>query len=137
MRAVAWESTRKYIALHAADAALERGGDRAGDSETAIRLTVHPKRDRPDIPAIFTLGPGGGDALSQHVTARLESRGQIRFETLTEIRMHPAHPVMVGTCRQQDGPILFDWLTDTKQPLCFVDATDRSTCDVLGSALDH
>jgi hypothetical protein len=137
MRAVAWESTRKYIALHAADAALERGGDRIDHSDAPIRLTVHQKRDRPDIPAVFTLGPDGGDALSQHVMARLEPRGRIRFETLTEIRMHPARPVMVGTCRQQDGPILFGWLTDTEQPLCFVDATDRNTCDLLASALDH
>ncbi len=136
MRAVAWDSTRKYIALHAVDAVLDRMTD-PNEPGQPIRLTVHQKRDRPDIPAIFTLGPSGGNALSQHVVTRIEDRGLARFESLADIRIRQSRPVMVRTADTPDKDVLFDWLDESEQPLCFVDPAERSTVELIGAVLDR
>jgi len=137
VRAVAWDSARKYIALHEADAVLSRRPKAANDRDTQVRLTVHQKRDRPDIPAIFTLGPTGGDALSQHIVVRLDSTGQPHFEPLAETWTRKAQPVAIQASRKYGSKGLFDWLSESEQPLCYVDAAHRSTVDLINDVLDH
>jgi hypothetical protein len=131
MRAFAWECTRKYIALHHADgveAAETPHGHR-------IRLTVHEKRNRPDVPAIFTLGRRGGNLLSQHVAVRIQSGGEVKFETLMEIREHDAHPVVLGAPGSAHRA-LFEWLASAGQPLCFIDGETTAPLELLGRILD-
>ena len=131
MRAFAWECTRKYIALHHADgveAAEPLHGHR-------IRLTVHEKRNRPDVPAIFTLGRSGGNLLSQHVAVRIQSGGGVRFETLMEIRERGAHPVVLGAPGSAHRA-LFEWLASAGQPLCFIDGEATAPLELLGRILD-
>ena len=133
MRSVAWESTRKYIALHAADGAIDHTFH-AHHKRSSIRLTVHQKRGRPDIPAIFTLGSGGGNALSQHVNVRIDVGGRPHFEPLSEILSRQVRPVFVLSNSRRN---LFDWLHDSNQPLCFSDAAHQDAIDLIGGALDY
>ena len=100
-----------------------------------IRLTVHEKRDFPEMPAIFTLGPQGGNLLSQHVVARVPRRGAVRFETVAEIApLDDAHPVVVRG--DADGAKLFGWLIGPGQPLCFIQGDGGDPAAVLGTVMD-
>ncbi|WP_406450796.1 hypothetical protein OH768_06040 [Streptomyces sp. NBC_01622] len=109
---VAWEAARAYAADR------DAGPD---DLSGAVRLTVHEKRDRPDVPAVDTLGVRGADLLSQHVAVRLAEPGQATvFEAVAEITAHAPDAVLVTGAPV--GGALFDWLAGTAQPLCFAPA---------------
>lgn len=134
---VAWASTRKYIALHLMDAHDEASRILLADGENVVRLTVHEKNDRRDIPAIFTLGPGGGNLLSQHVLAVIQPGGGIVFESYAELRQREVHAI----CLAPDSHLserysLFDWLIPARQPLCFVEDGDADFSVLLKKAGD-
>lgn len=117
MHQVAWESTRKYIALHMVDAHDEASRAAAARGASSIRLTVHEKRDRQEIPALLTLGPRGGNLLSQHVMAFVGARGTIAFESYAELQKRRARPVHIAASASGG---LFDWLAGQRQPFCFL-----------------
>ncbi|MGW3108175.1 hypothetical protein [Streptomyces sp. NPDC001100] len=128
---ITWEATRAYVAVHAADRDA-----RPDDPSGAVRLTVHEKRDRPDVPAVATLGVRGADLLSQHVAVRLAGPGSATvFETVAEITAHAPDAVPVRLTGAPAGGALFDWLAGTAQPLCFAPA-DTDPHRFLGAALD-
>lgn len=77
---VSRESTKKYLAIHLMDTDIDTT-EQSKLHSGAIRLTVHEKKDRRDIPAILTLGIKGGNNLSQHVVTFLSPEG-ILFETM-------------------------------------------------------
>jgi len=132
MQRVAWESARKYIALHAMDAEDDSAG-LDGPDET-IRLTVHEKRDRREVPAIFTLGPEGGNLLSQHVLAVVGSSGPFAFETVAELSGRPVSPVFVRDATARDA-FAFDWLNGQRQPLCFLEDGTDDPAGAIGRVL--
>ena len=135
MQQVAWESTRKYLALHAIDASSIELGSKETDAASPIRLSVHEKRDRRDIPAILTLGPQGGNLLSQHVLAEVGCNGQIAFKTWTELQREQPAPVRLQVHEEDEQRFLFDWLNRRKQPLGFVRASTQEPFHELSSVM--
>ncbi|MCA1408456.1 hypothetical protein I6F26_24345 [Ensifer sp. IC3342] len=128
VQSVAWESTRKYIALHLIDSSDEATSIlNAAQGANVLRLTVHQKRDRRDVPAIFTLGPGGGNLLAQHVLACVLKRDAIVFESYAELQQRDAAAVYLRPVSNQTVYPLFGWLAPAQQPLCFVEVG----CDTL------
>jgi hypothetical protein len=125
VRAVAWEAARAYIALQEVD--------RRAASDTApgtIRLSVQEKRDRPEIPAIFTLSPQAGNQLSQHVVAMIGDKGELRFGSVVEfaLRARP-RPIVVTGDRNDRGP--FAPLIAGGQPLALAWASEEE--DVMAA----
>lgn len=121
--AVAWEATKRYVAIHAADRRVASAVSRA------IRLTVHEKKDEPAMPAILTLGTRGGGLLSHHVLAVADRRKPLEFLTIAEITASSeAVPVRFAG----EGP--FSWLG--RQPLCFAHGTGDEIVRSIGAAVD-
>lgn len=113
------ESARKYLAIHLMDADID-STLKSKSHPGAIRLTVHEKKDRKDIPAIFTLGKNGGNKLSQHVCSLITQDG-ISFDTTFEI-LHKNKTTSNGinvVMPSKDG--LFNWLADGQQPFFYTD----------------
>lgn len=129
MRTVAWEATRSYVALQAADALSPRSS-----GPRAVRLTVHEKHDRRDIPALLTLGTQGGNALSQHVVTFVAANKRPRFSTIAELGPLGVTPVRFEP-REPAETCLFGWLAAAEQPLCFVDASVTDPARHLESLL--
>lgn len=129
VRNTAWRSTRQYLRTQAW---VRSQPPVAGD--TTIRLTVHEKRDRQDVPAVYTLGPRAGDQLPQHVIARLGRNGTLRFGPLAQFQRAGAlRPVLMAPASQ--GPAPLDWLAETGQPLCVADPQAECLEELLAKAL--
>ncbi|MFS8099529.1 hypothetical protein LFM09_20615 [Lentzea alba] len=122
--AVAWEATRRYVAIHADDRRV------AGAESSSIRLTVHEKKDKPAMPAILTLGARGGGLLSHHVLAVADRRKPVEFLTVAEITV--LAPEAVPVRFTGEGP--FSWLD--QQPLCFAHGTGEEVVRSIGAAVD-
>jgi hypothetical protein len=130
VHATAWQSTRQYLRVQARVRASETS-DAPG-----IRLTVHEKRSRGDIPAVYTLGPQGGDQLPQHVVARLGPQGTLRFGPVAEfLQSGPLRPVRVGAPAAGEAAPPIDWLAGSSQPLCLAAANAAPVEDLLAKAL--
>ena len=117
MQQVAWESTRKYIAIQF----FGDGNVEGARSSGAIWLTVHEKRARRDVPAILTLGVRGGNLLSQHVLAVVGRAGSVSFSTYAELQRRDVVQVNVSVDEKTED-FLFNWLAGASQPLCFLDS---------------
>ncbi len=129
---VAWESARKYIALHLMDAHDEASRILLEDGANVVRLTVHEKNDRRDIPAIFTLGPDGGNLLSQHVLAVIQPNGHMVFESYAELRQREVQAIYLSSDENSFARYpLFNWLIPVQQPLCFVEAGNAPFAELL------
>ncbi|POA96828.1 hypothetical protein C2134_19990 [Chromobacterium sinusclupearum] len=128
IQSVAWESTRKYIALHLMDGGDETAGASEASGRNALRLTVHEKDKLRDMPAIFTLGPRGGNQLSQHVLAMVGERGETVFGAYAEFWAGPARAVRLEP--QGDYPV-FAWLAESGQPLCLSSVADEALLQAL------
>ncbi|CAL9320355.1 L-tyrosine/L-tryptophan isonitrile synthase family protein [Streptomyces sp. SudanB182_2057] len=137
---VAWEATRRYIAIHEADKEAAAAGPSAdpapaGTAARPIRLTVHEKRDRPAMPALAVLGMRAPELLPQHLAVLLPGSGGPEFGTVAELhaRVPSARPLHLA-----DGagtqPV-FGWLASTSQPLCLV-APEADWQRDLGAVLD-
>ncbi len=128
VQAVTWESTRKYLAIQylAADDANRRQSE--SDPE-GVRLTVHEKRNRHDIPAVFMLSPSSGNLLPQHVLAGFFASGDLIFESHAELTFRQFRPVHLSTGALEDG--LFSWLAAARQPLCFVEKGNDNVIDLI------
>ncbi|MEV6239719.1 hypothetical protein [Lentzea sp. NPDC051838] len=121
--AVAWEATKRYVAIHAADRRVAAAGS------SSIRLTVHEKKDKPAMPAILTLGARGGGLLSHHVLAVADRKKPVEFLTIAEITaLTEAVPVRFAG----QGP--FSWLD--QQPLCFAHGTEEEVVRSISGAVD-
>lgn len=136
--AVGWAAARRYIAISRADRAITA---REHDPRT-VRLTVHEKRDRRDMPALLTLGTKGGAQLSQHVIARLGADGgPISFASVAETRVRTpeAAPVLLAddVCSTggDESPLL-DWLAEAGHPLCYAAGPEKTILRSMGKALD-
>ena len=79
MKSITTLSTKKYIATHQINKEIV--------SSDYLRLTVHNKPDKSDIPAIYLLGTNGGNQLSQHCTMFIENNQEIRFITHYEAKL--------------------------------------------------
>ncbi|WP_300703391.1 hypothetical protein [uncultured Campylobacter sp.] len=79
MKNITTLSTKKYIATHQINKDIV--------SSDYLRLTVHNKPDKSDIPAIYLLGTNGGNQLSQHCTMFIENNQEIRFITHYEAKL--------------------------------------------------
>jgi hypothetical protein len=113
------DSSKKYIALQYTDSGFDVNNYVSDEKNHFIRLTVHEKKDRADIPAIFTLGKLGGNYLSQNVTVYLDKQGETRFKSLAEILgEYQVKAVYVDKACNKSLPL--SWLSE-HQPLCFVD----------------
>ena len=120
---VAWESTRKYIALHLMDAHDEASRILLKDGANVVRLTVHEKNDRRDIPALFMLGADGGNLLPQHVLAVIKPNGPLVFESYAELRQRDVKAICLSSGKNSCARYpLFEWLIPAQQPLCYVEA---------------
>lgn len=129
---VAWESARKYIALHLMDAHDEASRILVKDGANVVRLTVHEKNDRRDIPAIFLLGADGGNLLPQHVLAVIQANGQIVFESKIELRQRDVKAICLSSDENSCALYpLFEWLIPAQQPLCYVEAGDAAFAERL------
>jgi hypothetical protein len=124
LRSTAWESTGRYLRLQAAR-------EEYRENERVVRLTVHEKKTRQEIPAVYTLGPQGGDQLSQHVVAKLGRSGSVRFGPVAEFaQAGPVRPILVGSDEPgTTGPA--PWLAGAPQPLCVAEGG----IDQVGEAL--
>ncbi|URM91491.1 hypothetical protein LUW75_17615 [Streptomyces sp. MRC013] len=125
-------SAARYTAIARAD----REAPGRADGPHTVRLTVHEKTDRPEVPALLTLGPGGGGQLSQHVTARVPAEGPVTFASLAETLVHD--PGSAPVLLEPDGgaPGLFDWLSPEGQPLCFASGPEPGVRRTLARLLD-
>ncbi|OKP07951.1 hypothetical protein Xentx_01002 [Xenorhabdus thuongxuanensis] len=107
------QSTIKYLSIH-----LINGVEKILKNEfysDCIRLTVHVKNDRNDIPAIYTLGKIGGNKLSQHVCMSVVD-GVILFSTVLELyKNDKIKKYFLPT----DWKGLFHWLNSENQPLLY------------------
>ncbi len=135
VQAVAWESTRKYIALHLMDADDEASTVLIAQGVNALRLTVHEKRDHREMPALFTLGQKGGNLLSQHVMA-VVNRNEIIFESFAELRSRDVVRVCIEDAEIGNGDqnSLFQWLGDARQPLCFIERATGDAASLIARA---
>ncbi|NHB92202.1 hypothetical protein [Photorhabdus cinerea] len=115
MYKVAYESARKYIAIHTLNPDSEKILE-TKELNNAIRLTVHVKRDRPDIPAIFTLGEQGGNKLSQHVIACVNNESKVHFMTHVEAMSLVNRPLAM---KAASSDVPFSWLSNAQQPLLY------------------
>lgn len=130
VRAVAWEAARAYIALQEVDRRAP-----ADTAQAAIRLSVQEKRDRSEIPAIFTLGPQAGNQLSQHVVAKIDEKGKLRFGSVVEFSLHARpRPIVVTGDRSDRGP--FAPLIAAGQPLALTEIGADNVMAALAGALD-
>ncbi|MDT9684924.1 hypothetical protein RND61_23095 [Streptomyces sp. TRM76323] len=130
--AVGRASAARYTAIARAD---RNAPGLAGGPHT-VRLTVHEKRDRPEVPALLTLGVRGGGQLSQHVVARVPAEGPVTFGSVAEtlVQAPDSAPVLL---EPDDGePRLFDWLSRDGQPLCFASGPEPSVRRALAHILD-
>ncbi|KGQ68154.1 hypothetical protein [Gallibacterium anatis] len=75
-------STKIYLSIHLMNK-IEKVMSRTNLSD-AIRLTVHTKKDRNDIPSIYLLGRDGGNRLSQHTCAVFYDK---KLHFLTKLEM--------------------------------------------------
>ena len=138
---VAWEATRRYSAIHAADreaAAGKPGGGEGGQGSCSgkpIRLTVHEKRDHPAMPALAILGMRAPNLLPQHLAIHLSGNGHLELGTVAELHAHAPSALPVHLADGKDPLPLFGWLAGTRQPLAFV-ASDTDWQRSLGAALD-
>lgn len=129
--AITRDSAIKYIALQYTDAGFDLNDYEADGEQKFIRLTVHEKRDRPDIPAIFTLGKLGGNYLSQNVTVYLDKNGDARFKSLVEI-LDEYQVKAVYATKTSDEQLPLSWLFQ-EQPICFVssECADGEVAEML------
>ncbi|MFV2117502.1 hypothetical protein ACE14D_03275 [Streptomyces sp. Act-28] len=130
--AVGRASAARYTAIARAD----RNAPGPSGGPHTVRLTVHEKRDRPEVPALLTLGVRGGGQLSQHVVARVPATGPVTFGSVAEtlVQAPDCAPVLV---EPDDGaPRLFDWLSRDRQPLCFASGPEPSVRRALAHVLD-
>lgn len=81
-----------------------------------LRLTIHEIRDEMDKPAIYTLGPSGGNHLSQHVLLGCLQSKDIIFESFEEFNIRKN--VVPVQLKPGESYLLFDWLVGSQQPLC-------------------
>lgn len=112
-REITTQSTIKYLSIH-----LTNGVEKILKDESysdCIRLTVHVKHDRSDIPAIYTLGKTGGNKLSQHVCMSVID-GVINFSTVLELYKNKGIKKYFPPI---DGKELFNWLNSENQPLLY------------------
>ncbi|OOH84402.1 hypothetical protein BMT54_12260, partial [Pasteurellaceae bacterium 15-036681] len=112
---VSIRSAKKYIAIHLMDKIDDVLLSKK--LENAIRLTVHVKKDRPDIPAISLLGNGYENKLSQHISTLLLKNNLI-FKTKLEIVLENNSIKQVFI----ENPKKFYWLS--YQPLMYVSDDD-------------
>ena len=132
---VAWESTRKYIALHIMDSNDESASVINLSGRKTLRLTVHEKRDEMDKPAIYTLGPSGGNQLSQHVLLGCLQSKDIIFESYAEFNIgNNVFPIQL---KSGESYLLFDWLVGSQQPLCMVEPGVIPTEELINEALNN
>lgn len=123
MHQVAWESTRKYIAIHEIKA--EKQKEHLSDFH--FRLTVHEKDDIRSLPALLTLGVKGGNQLSQHVMAFLINR-ELQFGAFAEFWDQKLVLIKLKTdCHFS----LFEWLKGSEQPLCVSDIDSNALLAAL------
>ena len=109
-----WQAARRYAAVHAADRRIGEAGAPPG----TIRLTVHEKRNRPDIPALAILGRRYPGMLPQHLAVLLAADGSTRMASIAELWPHLRHalPVHAGESLLTQA---FGWLFTAGQPFCF------------------
>ncbi len=119
---VSIKSTRKYIAIHQIDSDIDKPTIDRGLTDI-FRMTVHEKKDRHDIPAIFLLGNRGGDLLPQHVVAYIDEQNQASFMTNLEVSQKEAIPVFYQGEERED--VLFSWLKCSKQPLFYTNHNNK------------
>ncbi|MEU4846178.1 hypothetical protein [Streptomyces gilvosporeus] len=143
---IAWEATRRYAAIHAADREAATGAaagapsaDRDGSQEAApgraIRLTVHEKRDRPAMPALAILGMRAPGLLPQHLAAHLADGGRTEVGTMAELHAQLPSALPVHLSEEAAAHPVFGWLAGTGQPLCMV-SPDTDWQRSLALALD-
>ncbi len=151
---IAWEATRRYAAIHAADREAATGGTTGAGATTgtdtttdapsaggeaaparAIRLTVHEKRDRPAMPALAILGMRAPGLLPQHLAAHLADGGRTEVGTMAELHSQLPSALPVHLTDEAAAHPVFDWLAGTGQPLCLV-SPDTDWQRSLALALD-
>lgn len=125
------DSAVKYIALQYTDAGFDLNDYELEGENKFIRLTVHEKKDRPDIPAIFTLGKVGGNYLSQNVTVLIDKKGEARFKSLVEILDEYKVKAVYAPHAEQ---LPLGWLFE--QPICYVDEGCENISEKLKTAFN-
>ncbi|TCJ93950.1 hypothetical protein EV694_2184 [Volucribacter psittacicida] len=117
-------SSKKYIAIHLLNLKDSIISHDRIDIEK-VRLTVHEKKDRNDIPAIFTLGINAGNKLSQHVCSFVDTQ-EIKFTTLFElIQSKYQNNVNIKRVIPPRNSCLY-WLYEQKQPLFYTSLNKES-----------
>ncbi|MEQ1965064.1 hypothetical protein ABLB69_18295 [Xenorhabdus khoisanae] len=124
-REVTKQSVIKYLSIHLIDR-IENNGL----YDDYIRLTVHIKSDRNDIPAVYNLGRLGGNKPSQHVCFSIIN-GVVNFTTILE--MHKNKNIKKYFPPEVEG-MLFHWLHFEKQPLLYSD-NENLLADILSTSL--
>lgn len=116
-------STRKYIAIHLMNNSTPNG---IYPSDT-LRLTVHKKEDRQNIPAIYLLGLENRNKLSQHTCAVFNGE---QFEFISKLEMlsrkNKFRKIHVD---HKD----FYWLSNKKQPLFYVIENKNNFIDIISN----
>ncbi|MFF8383543.1 hypothetical protein [Streptomyces kanasensis] len=152
--AVGRAAAARYTAIARAD--RDAPGRTAGPH--TVRLTVHEKTDRPEVPAVLTLGVRGGAQLSQHVVARVSPDAPVTFASVaeTQVRSPEAAPVLLADATAAPGTAdegtatpattaagadaaaadLFDWLVREDLPLCYASGPEQGVLRALAQVLD-
>lgn len=119
MKAITQISTKKYLAIHILNKNIFSLKD-------YIRLSVHSKPDRNDIPAIYTLGVNGGNKLSQHNIMVIKKNSKIDFITNYEAKLFDYTKVI-----NANNSCLFDWCDNNA--LFFIKNTDCNIANLIKS----
>ncbi|UGQ25667.1 hypothetical protein [Acinetobacter calcoaceticus] len=126
MHDVAWESTKKYIAIHE----INELNDTNLVHDNNFRLTVHEKSGLRTLPAILTLGVNGGNQLSQHVVTYVHTKEPI-FGAFAEFWDKDLSLVKL---KKDCNYKLFNWLKEYNQPLFISSLTVNEVLSFLNKS---
>lgn len=124
MNKITLESTYKYISIHETNKNIDT-------LHNSIRLSVHVKHDRNDIPAIYTLGAFSKNKLSQHHVMFLSHKNRVEFITAYQAKQNKYCAFFIKNTGKLSNKHIFSWLD--KQPLFYGDTQSFKLMETLSN----
>lgn len=119
-----YKSATKYISIHETNKNIDT-------LHNSIRLSVHVKHDRNDIPAIYTLGAFSKNKFSQHHVMFLSHKNRVEFITAYQAKQNKYCAFFIKNTGKLSNKHIFSWLD--KQPLFYGDTQSFKLMETLSN----